>query len=330
MAAKSLTALILISLSLWPVAASGQIVIDELEYTISKYYPDECLVKIDQRYTVSADGCNLPVSRKIETPLEARSRVRINGEELRVTEVEWGGFEGHSFKSFTLPPTIVSVGDLGFSHTEAVFHMPGSIDVIGHYAFAGSKGKIKLDEGIRVIGDNAFGGFLPNSYWSETEVLAIPSTVESLGRTILGTDINGTTDAGFTELQCMALTPPEIEEGPDGETDLCSLPASYGRIALYVPDRSVNLYKQAPGWRKFKIIRPLSKSGIQSTAVTEAITISGREGRIIITCDNPEPIPVKVYTTDGRQIYFGYLREIPLTSGLYIVRASSTTAKVRL
>lgn len=306
------------------------VVAGDLEYTVSRYYPDECSVRITPLYEASDSGYLLPVPRKTEGPLNISAKVKICGTYYRVTEIEWGAFENHTFESITLPQTITEVGHLAFGHTKGFFEIPGSVDVVGHYAFAGSTGKVKLEEGVRVISDNAFGGFVPDRHWCASEAIVIPSTVEFVGRTILGTDLDGDSDAGFSEIQCFAAVPPEVEEGPDGECDLCTLSSSYERILLYVPDRSLSAYRSAPGWSKFKSIQPLSKSGIDHPVVSDPITIEGREGCIVILCEDPSPLPVKIYSPDGRQIYFGNSRSIPLAPGLYLVRASSTTAKIHL
>lgn len=325
----AVTASMLLTTSPAPVMAQS-IVVNDLEYSVSPYFPGECSVRILPLWESTDSGFLLPVPRVIEGNIQVQREVKIAGGKYKVTEVQWGGFEDHSFGSVSLPVSLQEIAHLAFHNTRGSYHLPGSIDIIGQYAFAGCSGKMTLEEGIRIIDDNAFGGFEPEIKWSGTKALVLPSTIERVGRTIIGTDLGGKSDALFSELQCLALTPPEVEEGPDGEADLCAYSNSYSRIVLYVPDRSVTAYKSAPGWKKFATILPLSRSGMDITTVTEEITIRGEEGAIIIECDDSSQIPVKIYTPDGRQVYFGYSRRIPLSPGLYLVRASSTSAKVRL
>ena len=299
-----------------------------LEYMPLKMYPGECSVRAMTEGKVSDDG--FLIDRPVETSgeVEMLRSVEIAGATYRVTEVAWGAFEGCDVGVLRLPGSITEVGTLAFARAKGDVTVTGSVDVIGHYAFAEVTGSVKINEGVRYICDNAFGGYKPDRGRGSDAILVLPSTVESVGRNILGNSLGGSEDARVDTLQCHAIEPPMVEIGADGDYDLFENMESYRRVVLCVPDGSVESYRSAPGWSKFAEISVLSAAGIESVIAEADIEIGVRDGMCVIVSSDTRPIPVKIYSLEGRQVYFGHDREIALRTGVYVVRAATTTAKI--
>lgn len=82
-------------------------------------------------------------------------------------------------------------------------------------------------------------------------------------------------------------------------------------VILYVPDGSVEAYRNAPGWNKFEQILPLS-SGIDSPETTES----------------EDAAVIEVFNLQGVRIYSGLKIDMPqLPTGIYIQRDSKGTSK---
>ncbi len=301
-----------------------------IEYLPLKMYPGECGVRAVTEGNVSPDGFRIDVPADPDGKVEILRSVEMNDKKYGVTEVSWGAFEGCHVGELRVPSCITEIGTLAFARAKGDMSVSGSVDVIGHYAFAGASGSLKIDEGVRYIYDNAFGGFTPDGGDRWKDIIVLPSTIESVGRNIFGTSLGGSADASIDTIQCHAIEPPLVETGVDGDCDLFENAASYRRVVLCVPDGSIESYRSAPGWCKFADIRPLSEAGIESVIAEADIRIGVRPGMCVIISSDPRPIPVKVYSPDGRQVYFGHDREIPLKAGLYVVRAATNTAKIAI
>lgn len=134
--------------------------------------------------------------------------------------------------------------------------LPKSIETIGEYAFQGctSLTNIELPEGLETIGESAFEGC------TALTNINFPQSLKSIGESAFN-NCTGLTQVefpqslseirygafsyctGLTQIACKALTPPLC---PDGWTK--------SGIKCYVPQKSVELYKRAEGWREFNII----------------------------------------------------------------------------
>ncbi len=98
---------------------------------------------------------------------------------------------------------------------------------------------------------------------------------------------------------------------------------------LYVPDGSVDLYKEAQGWKNFNI-RPMSESGVDSVAaMPKGWSANGESGKLVIKSDSRRRIDVyglsgaamATSTREGKS-------EFPLRPGVYTVTSNGESVKV--
>ncbi len=90
---------------------------------------------------------------------------------------------------------------------------------------------------------------------------------------------------------------------------------------LFVPEESVNLYKEADVWKDFyKVLTDVNKVRIDNSV------ISIESGSIV----NSGNANIRVYDINGLQIYCGNQTIVPLEKGLYIIRAGKDFIKVKM
>lgn len=176
---------------------------------------------------------------------------------------------------------------------------PSQLKIIDDYALSRCSfvGEVKLPDGLSTLGAGAFAG----SNISGT--LTLPPNVESipnsafascnrLEKVILGNNIQFVGDAAFasatsmkylemgknisyigsrafesTQLQtivCLAKTPPEIAD--DTFSDYYT--SLFEHCVVEVPENSVELYRNASGWKKFRNITPHHELGLSMPEVT--------------------------------------------------------------
>jgi hypothetical protein len=76
---------------------------------------------------------------------------------------------------------------------------------------------------------------------------------------------------------------------------------------LYVPDGSVDAYKAADVWKEFKIIKPISSTGISGLVI--------------------DGIPFDVYDLQGRKVRQNVTTLKGLPSGIYIVNGRKVSVR---
>ncbi len=98
---------------------------------------------------------------------------------------------------------------------------------------------------------------------------------------------------------------------------------------LYVPDGSVDLYKEAQGWKNFNI-RPMSESGVDSVAaMPKGWSANGESGKLVIKSDSRRRIDV--YDLSGAAMATSTREgksEFPLRPGVYTVTSNGESVKV--
>ncbi len=162
------------------------------------------------------------------------------------------------------------------------------------------------------IGEYAFYGC--NSLTSIT----IPNSVTEIGNYIFQACQN------LTSIYVLSATPANV--------DVYSFSYYFDNldITLYVPQRSIETYKSANGWKIFKNIVEFDPTGINDVK-TDTPTFKITAGGIKFT--DAEGKTVAVYTTNGKLVekidcYAG--EEITLDKGVYIVRVGNKTVKISL
>ena len=111
-------------------------------------------------------------------------------------------------------------------------------------------------------------------------------------------------------------------------------------IPVYVPVGSAELYRQAGGWNMFTNYIELSEfpfAGVEAIPLNpdSGVKVYGRNGNLVVECADSQPTGgYAVYGIDGQPVAQGVAGshpvEIPLPSGLYIVRVGRSVYKVRL
>ncbi|MDE6067188.1 MAG: leucine-rich repeat protein [Duncaniella sp.] len=233
------------------------------------------------------------------------------------------GFTG----SLTIPNSVTSIGGYAFkgcSGFTGSLTIPNSVTSIGDYAFndcSGFTGSLTIGNSVVSIGDWAFtrcSGFtgsltIPNSVTSIesgafygcsglTGSLTIPNSVTSIGESAfcncsgftgsltIGNSVTTIGNWAFQGTKFTAVT--SLAEKP-AEAKSYTFDGLY-KAPLYVPEESINRYKNAKGWENFKYINPISISATSiSLNKSELILYVGEEETLIATLE-PESSTAEV------------------------------------
>lgn len=149
--------------------------------------------------------------------------------------------------------------------------------------------------------------------------ITLPGSVSSIGQEAF----SGCT--GLTEITCKAAVPPICEAD-------CFLGVGQRDCKLYVPEVSVEAYRNAPVWQNFDIIAT-DFSGIEGISAEGSVRIYASGGSIVL--ENLSPgMPVAVYDTTGHKVKTveatGSRMEVALPAGFYVVECAGKVEKVML
>lgn len=163
--------------------------------------------------------------------------------------------------------------------------------------------EVKLPSNIEYLGKNCMQQIKNTS-------LDLPASLDTIAAGAFGKATE------LKSVRCMAKEPP-----------VCAINAFativYSTARLEVPDAEA--YRNAPGWRNFRNIvtsgigdNPADDNAQKVTVENGTIRIEGADG-------------AEIYAADGRLVFSGSPASIPsLPSGLYLVRAGTTTKKIIL
>ena len=147
--------------------------------------------------------------------------------------------------SAVLPNTITSIGSQAFRNcsnlTSVTFEENSQLTSISDYAFAycSNLTSISLPNSVTNIGESAF------RECSSLTSIEIPSSVTSIGNNAFEYC------SSLTTMTVLPTTPPTLSN---------TSAISSATTSIYVPDESVDAYKQATNWSNFAdIIKPLSE-----------------------------------------------------------------------
>ena len=206
----------------------------------------------------------------------------------------------------------------GSSKIEKV-QIPESVEDISQNAFYGCENlrSIDLPSRLKRIGVQAFWGCSLDS-------IVLPATLERIG----GAAFYG--NSHLSKIYSLSPIPPVAGTFGDVSPD----------IPVYVPVGSAELYRQAGGWNMFTNYIELSEfpfAGVEAipSHPDSGFKVYGRNGNLVVECADSQPTGgYAVYGIDGQPVAQGAAGslpvEIPLPSGLYIVRAGMSVYKVRL
>ena len=157
--------------------------------------------------------------------------------ESDVTAIEHEAFyENENLLNIILPNSVTTIGNGAFYGCSGLtsITIPNSVTSIGNVAFYYCDGltSITIGNSVTSIGDMAF------AYCSGLTSVTIPNSVTSIGEFAFDDC------SGLTYIYMKASTPAKIEERLGCEN-----------ATLYVPKGSLEAYKAADGWKKFKNIQ---------------------------------------------------------------------------
>ena len=185
--------------------------------------------------------------------------------------------------------------------------------VIESYAFSTCVGDIVIPEGVEELGYKINGEceYGPN-------ILSLPSTLKRMSALAV------TLNEGVKPPIFWSTTPAEIIPLSNGNTFPINDIPSYA--AIYVPEVSIEAYKNAQGWCDIPDIRPIKVNALENVATDKEVRFEVSDSAISAVNGLQ---PVEVYTTDGRCVAVGTDGTVSgINAGLYIVRCGATVSKV--
>ena len=107
---------------------------------------------------------------------------------------------------------------------------------------------------------------------------------------------------------------------------------------LYVPDESISAYREAPYWKDFWRIRPISEyNALQMVEIESPVADTDKASEILLDSNGAElhvsvsePTEVSVWSIQGAQIWRGRVADdttLSLPHGMYIITTPTSTMK---
>ena len=234
-----------------------------------------------------------------------------------VATIGTGAFSGCSgLTSLTLPNSVTTIGDSAFSGCSGLttLTLPNSVTTIGNYTFSGcsSLTSLAIPNSVTTIGNGAF-----------SDCTGLEAVVIGRNVTTIGYEAFYSYESNITRVDILALTPPDYEDiyGMFNNT-------VYNDAVLSVPTGSLEAYRSADVWKKFKNIQEKDFGGVDGVE-NDAVSVTAKGGSIEIS--GAGNAPVEVYNLSGQLVYSGTETTIcGLSRGIYIVRIAGQTFKVAL
>lgn len=232
-------------------------------------------------------------------------------------------YDCKNIDTLILPNSLLYIGEETFYNCEKLVSVTfgNSVKTIGTYAFS--------ECGLTEI-------TLPNSVTTINE--KVFASCPNVSKITIGSEVTFIDNAAFltfsnlTSIVCYAVTPPTITESVFYYDGFEGYFSAYN-VPLYVPEESVQAYKNHPIWGKFTNILAIGDEpdAIAETEVSN-VQIFGSEKRLVI--NNAANATVDVFDVMGRSItktqrLASDAETIAVPrSGIYVVRMGNTAKKV--
>ena len=238
-----------------------------------------------------------------------------------VTKIDWGCFNqtyaSLLYGELLLNEGLLEIDDYAFHncHFTGALVIPSTVRRVGGHAFLHNHfTSISLPESLTTIGEYAF--MTDNTITGEGFELRIPDSITSIQQysfyglnissLIIGNNVEYIGSGAFSQclnigsIVCEAYQPPVLENGVfDG--------VAKDNVALEVPESSVELYQNAPGWSEFKRIVAHQDFSISrrlfralNKAETRTFTLRAESGASWTVESKPEWVTVSPMSGTGK------------------------------
>lgn len=224
--------------------------------------------------SIEIDGINYELDSENHTAIVVQ-----NGNYTNLTEV----IIPATITSEEVTYRVTAIGDMAFSECSTLtsIELPNTLDSIGFSAFYNATAlvKIKIPSSVIKIGWQAFGGCksllsinIPDGVTSISDMTF--ASCSSLTTIELGSGIQSIAMMAFanasaiTQFTCHATVPPSV-----GMMAFMGVPVA--SATLYVPEGSIEAYKEASTWEDFSVIKAIGDTTTTIIPTIEIIEVEG-------------------------------------------------------
>lgn len=259
-----------------------------------------------------------------------------------------------ALKDITFPPTLKRIGRFAFMECNSLdsIMIPEGVEALEGYCFGKCEGAVKavIPESVVEFGDGVLGActkltdvklpshltVLPEftfGYCASLQEYEVGDKVEKLGNEAfkyclglksitlpaclkeIGTD-------AFLKTPVLRTVVVKAQVPPTGAV---FADTTYLEGTLFVPAGTLDAYKAADGWSKFKNIQEMEPTGITNAYAAEVKVVAVGGG---VNVEAATDAPVAVYAVNGTQEYAGKAGFIALDRGMHIVVIGKKAFKV--
>ncbi|MDE6234639.1 MAG: leucine-rich repeat domain-containing protein [Muribaculaceae bacterium] len=277
------------------------------------------------RYSFVYEGMTFEVLNEATEPLHLELievSEDVKGEVILPDEFIMTWWEGSIFRP--IKAVIKRIADKAFEKgSPKQITIPSSVKSIGAYALSYEPNKVTFNKGLQYLGCRAFAGSYISSIDLPESLMLIDYACfmhcSYLRRIYLPSTLKAFAGATFKwckyleDIYCAASVPPEADDSDFGFEPYVGTPLGQWETdpnvnkycVIHVPEESIELYKNAPGWKNFVTFVPLTEADIiastqqieESAATPSQIDYTTDNGELLVTVKPGDN--VSVYDTNG-------------------------------